>query len=99
MIPAASEINVKKIYFSIRSVKIASWFPILKKRQRHIILQENSKRIRNVKVKNKIIQTPKENMSGFPYNLVTWKTFKQKGKIDEFYFHKNFCMAKKKTLA
>ena len=49
MIPAASEINVKKIYFSIRNVKIASWFAILKKRQRHIILQENSKRIRNVK--------------------------------------------------
>ena len=35
-------------------------------------------------------------MSGFPYNLVAWKTFKQKGKIDEFYFHKNFCKAKKR---
>lgn len=34
-------------------------------------------------------------MNGFPYNLVAWKSFKQKGKIDEFYFHKNFCMAKK----
>ena len=41
MIPAASEINVNKIYFLIRSVKIASWFAILKKRQKHIILQEN----------------------------------------------------------
>ena len=48
-----------------------------------------------MKVKNKIIQLPKENMSGFPYNLVAWKTFKQKGKIDEFHFHKNFCKAKK----
>ena len=35
-------------------------------------------------------------MNGFPYNLVAWKSFEQKGKIDEFYFHKNFCMAKKK---
>lgn len=35
-------------------------------------------------------------MNGFPYNLVAWKSFKQKGKTDEFYFHKNFYMAKKK---
>ena len=104
------------------------------------------KRIRNVNVKNKTIQVPKENMSRLPYNLVAWNTsydskIKQKGQrlmnfffsfffwpccaacgtfvpqgeikpgplavrawsphhwtareFPEFYFHKNFCMAKK----
>ena len=49
-----------------------------------------------MKAKNKTIQLPKENMNGFPYNLVAWKSFKQKGKTDEFYFPKKFYMAKKK---
>ena len=50
------------------------------------------KRIRNVNVKNKTIQVPKENMSRLPYNLVAWNTsydskIKQKGqRLMNFFF-------------
>lgn len=68
MIPAASEIQCEKICFLIRSVKIASWFAIFKIKTKAHHTPGKFKKIRNVKVKNKIIQLPKENMSGFTYN-------------------------------
>ena len=74
MIVAASQINVKKIYFTIRRVGIAG-LPHKTGTIHHLIPQENTKRIKYAKVKNKVTQVPTENVGGFLYNLGIWENF------------------------
>lgn len=91
---AASQINVKKIYFTIRSVGIAG-LPHKTGTIHHLIPQENSKRIKHAKVKNKVIQLQKKMWVD---SSITWEYGKtssdskfrnKKGKEWWIYFYKN----------